>query len=269
MSAQGTHTIYTDISRTAHTTFPGSASKNNAQACMICDMKHKSIPFYPLRFPPWISWDVQISHSEIFLLLTSPLEIPSQPTKAVYGYKDLEVTSNPWIIPIFTSVKNTAISWLGSSIAEKFGHLIVELVWVLRKVSPTAEHTREYKLFQMEGTDPKAAWPTALKTILGDPSLPVWRQGQHIGGGTEIKPPDSQKSNLTTHSALGQRTIAAADCLGKPRDQRTKALLITAIIIISIVPSSPGHGPVPHCVSQCANREEKNGPCLRNTEFKY
>lgn len=50
---------------------------------------------------------------------------------------------------------------------------------------------------------------------------------------------------------------------------KNKALLITAIIIISILPSSSGHGPVPHCVSQCANREEKNGPCPRNAEFQY
>lgn len=156
------------------------------------------------------------------LLLISCLEIPSQPTEVAYGYKDLEVTSDTWIIHIFVSVRNTAISWQGSITAEKFEHLIWGLVWALGKVSLAVEHTRQYKLFPIEGADPKAAWPTALKTILGDSSLPVWRQGQHIGGGTEIKPPDSQKSNLTTHSALGQRTIAAADCLGKPRDQRTK-----------------------------------------------
>lgn len=50
---------------------------------------------------------------------------------------------------------------------------------------------------------------------------------------------------------------------------KNKALLITAIMIISIVLSSPGHEAVPHYVSQCANREEKNGPCPRNAKFKY
>lgn len=38
---------------------------------------------------------------------------------------------------------------------------------------------------------------------------------------------------------------------------KNKALLITAIIVISIVPSCSGHGPVPHCVSQCANRRKE------------
>lgn len=74
-----------------------------------------------------------------------------------------------------------------------------------------------------------------------------------------------------------------ADCILSPRAEnnysswlprqaqrsKNKALLITAIIIISIVPSSSCHGPVPYCVSQCANREEKNGPCPRNAEFQY
>lgn len=79
-----------------------------------------------------------------------------------------------------------------------------------------AEHSGEYKLVPKEGADPKAALPTALKIIFGVSSLPVWRQGQHTGGGTEIKPPDSQKNNLAAYLARGRRTIAAATALASP-----------------------------------------------------
>lgn len=61
---------------------------------MICGTKHKSIPFYPLRLPPQIASDVQASHSEIFIAS----ETPSQPTEALYGYEEFEVTmNNPYI----------------------------------------------------------------------------------------------------------------------------------------------------------------------------
>lgn len=63
------------------------------------------------------------------------------------------------------------MSWQGSSRAEQCGHLFVGLVQVLRTAEPTGEH----KLFPMEGADPNAAWPIALKIILGAFSLPVWR----------------------------------------------------------------------------------------------
>lgn len=94
---------------------------------------------------------------------------------------------------------------------------------------------------------------------LGDFSLPVWMLCHHIERDTEIKPPDSDYT-LSSRAENNCRSWLPQQA----QRSMKKVLLITAIIIISIVPSSPGHGPVPHCVNQCANREEKNKPCPRN-----
>lgn len=202
------------------------------------------------------------------LLLIFPLEISHQPTEAVYGYKDLEVTSDPWIIHIFIiSVKTTAVSWQSSNIAEKFEHPIWELVWTLRKVSSRAYkgiHAIPNGRSRSKGS--LANCPQNHFRRLQSAGLKAWSAYRRGHQDQTTRQPKKQPDYTLSPRAENN---CSSWLPRQAQRSKNKALLITAIIIISIVTSSPGHGPVPHCVSQCANREEKNGICPGNTQFKY
>lgn len=100
--AQGAYAISIEVSRTTHTIFPSSTlkkkKKKGTRVYCLCDFQHETqihtglfLTYFLLGSPEMFRL---VIHGCLLLLISLP-EILSQPTDVLYGYKKLEVPSEP------------------------------------------------------------------------------------------------------------------------------------------------------------------------------